>query len=102
MNYLPICIQKTVNLGKLSDELLKQNLIQPLQPDGTSAVYSTEETVTIYVHPDITQEELDAIEEAVEAHDPSPVPEPLSINSWMKKTYKYWSSKVKPNHLVNK
>ncbi|SHK96691.1 hypothetical protein [Desulforamulus aeronauticus] len=78
MNYLPICIQKTVNPGKLYDELLNQNLIQPLQPDGTSTVYGTDDTVTIYVHPDITQEELDAIGEVVEAHDPSPVPEPPS------------------------
>ncbi|WP_273483583.1 hypothetical protein [Desulforamulus ruminis] len=78
MNYLPICIQKHVNLSKLTDELLTQNLIQPLQPNGTSTVYGTEETVTIYVYPDITQEELDAIGEVVEAHDPTPVPEPPS------------------------
>ncbi|MEG6513955.1 hypothetical protein [Desulforamulus ruminis] len=78
MDYLPICIPKYVNPSKLYDALLNQNLIQPLQPDGTSTVHGTEEAVTIYVHPDITQEELDAIGEAVEAHDPTPVQEPPS------------------------
>ncbi len=78
MNYLPICIQKLVNLSKLADELLTQNLIQPLQPNGTSTVCGTEEAVILYVHPHITQEELDAIGEAVEAHDPTPAPGPPS------------------------
>ncbi len=98
MNYLPICIPKPINLSKLADELLALNLIQPLQPNGTSTVYGTDDTVTIYVHPDITHEELDAIGEAVEAHDPASA----TISSWLKKTYRYWSYKVSPNKSVNK
>ena len=97
MNYLPVCISKPVNHSKLADELLNKSLIHPIQPNGTSTVHGTEEAVTIYVRPDITQEELDAIGDVVEAHDPALVQEPLSISSWLKKTCKYWSCKVRPN-----
>ncbi|MBB6214949.1 hypothetical protein HNQ80_001034 [Anaerosolibacter carboniphilus] len=64
-------ITKEVNSSKLMDELLAQGLINPLCEDGTSTIRDN----SVFID---DEENIEAVQQIIDAHDPTPLPQPLS------------------------